>query len=45
MDPMTDEPGPPRRRLGGILVDPAPLQLTATTGCCGSARRSAWSAG
>jgi MFS family permease len=27
MDPMTDEPGPPRRRLGGILVDPAPLRL------------------
>ena len=27
MDPMTDEPGPPRRRFGGILVDPAPLRL------------------
>jgi MFS family permease len=27
MDPMTDEPRPPRRRLGGILVDPAPLRL------------------
>jgi MFS family permease len=27
MDPMTVEPDPPRRRLGGILVDPAPLRL------------------